>query len=62
MNFLNLFKFLLFIIIFFSFSISSFANANFDKIVQQVSKEAKKKGISSKVINEFKIKTKTSFC
>ena len=58
MNFLNLFKFLLFIIIIFSFPISSFAKANFNEIVQQVSKEAKKKGISSKIINEFKNKTK----
>ena len=58
MNFLNLFKFLLFIIIIFSFPISSFAKANFNEIVQQVSKEAKQKGISSKVINEFKNKTK----
>jgi membrane-bound lytic murein transglycosylase B len=58
MNFLNLFKFLLFIIIIFSFPISSFAKANFNEIVQQVSKEAEQKGISSKVINEFKNKTK----
>ena len=58
MNFSNLFKFLLFIIIISSFPISSFANANFREIVQQVSKEAKQKGISSEVINEFKNKTK----
>ena len=58
MNFSNLFKFLLFIIIIFLFPISSFAKANFNQIVQQVSKEAKQKGISSKVINEFKNKTK----
>ena len=58
MNFSNLFKFLLFIIIIFLFPISSFAKANFNEIVQQVSKEAKQKGISSKVVNEFKNKTK----
>ena len=58
MNFSNLFKFLLFITIFFLFPISSFAMANFNEIVQQVSKEAEQKGISSKVINEFKNKTK----
>ena len=43
MNFLNLFKFLLFIIIIFLFPISSFAKANFNEIVQQVSKEAETK-------------------
>ena len=58
MSFSNLFKFLLFIIIIFSFPISSFAKTNFNDIVQQVSKEAKQKGISSKIINEFKNKTK----
>ncbi len=58
MNFSNLFKILLFIIMIFLFPISSFAKANFDEIVQQVSKEAKQKGISIKVINEFKNKTK----
>ena len=42
----------------FLFSVSSFAKANFNEIVQQVSKEAKQKGISNKVINEFKNKTK----
>ena len=58
MIFSNLFKFLLLIIIIFSFPISSYAKTNFNEIVQQVSKEAKQKGISDKVINEFKNKTK----
>jgi len=58
MNFSNLFKLLLFIIIIFSFPILSFAKGNFNDIVEQVSREAKQKGISSKVINEFKSKTK----
>ena len=58
MNFLNLFNFLPFIIPIFLFPVSSFSKANFDEIVQQVSKEAEEKGISSKVINEFKNKTK----
>ena len=58
MNFLNLFKFLPFIIPILLFPVSSFSKANFDEIVQQVSKEAEEKGISSKVINEFKNKTK----
>ena len=58
MNFLNLLKFLLFMIFIFLFPISSFAKANFNEIVQQVSKEAEQKGISSKIINEFKNKTK----
>ena len=58
MIFSNLFKFLLLIIIIFSFPISSSAKTNFNEIVQQVSKEAKQKGISDKVINEFKNKTK----
>ena len=47
MNFLNLFKFLPFIIPIFLFPVSSFSKANFDEIVQQVSKEAEEKGISS---------------
>ena len=51
MIFLNLFKFLLLIIIIFSFPISSSAKTNFNEIVQQVSKEAKQKGISEKEIN-----------
>ena len=54
MNFSKLFKFLLFIIIIFLFPISSFAKANFNEIVQQVSQEAKQKGISTQVINEFR--------
>ncbi len=58
MNFLNLFKFFLFIIFILLFPVSSFAKANFNEIVQQVSREAEQKGISSKVINEFKNKTK----
>ena len=58
MNFLNLFKFFLFIIFILLFPVSSFAKPNFNEIVQQVSKEAEQKGISSKVINEFKNKTK----
>jgi len=58
MIFSNFFKFLLLIIIIFSFPISSSAKTNFNEIVQQVSKEAKQKGISDKVINEFKNKTK----
>ena len=55
---LNLLKFLIFIIFIFLLPTSSFAKANFNEIVQQVSKEAEQKGISSKVINEFKNKTK----
>ena len=58
MNFINLFKFLLFIIYFFILPVSSFAKANFNEIVQQISIEAEQKGITSKVINEFKNKTK----
>ena len=58
MNFLNIFKFLAFIIFILLFPVSSFAKTNFNEIVQQVSKEAEQKGISSKVINEFKNKTK----
>ena len=58
MNFLNLFKFFLFIIFILLLPVSSFAKANFNEIVQQVSKEAEQKGISKKVINEFKKKTK----
>ena len=59
MNFLNIFfKFLPFIIVILLFPVSSFAKANFNEIVQQVSKEAKQTGISNKVINEFKNKTK----
>ena len=37
---------------------SSFAKANFNEIVKQVSNEARQKGISNQVINEFKIKSK----
>ena len=55
---LNLLKFLIFIIFIFLLPTSSFAKANFNEIVQQVSKEAEQKGISSKVIDEFKNKTK----
>ena len=55
---LNLLKFLIFIIFIFLLPTSSFAKANFNEIVQQVSKEAEQKGISSKVIYEFKNKTK----
>ncbi len=58
MNFLNFYKFLLFIIFTLLFPVSSFSKANFNEIVQQVSKEAEEKGISRKVINEFKNKTK----
>ena len=58
MNFLSFFRFLLFIILIFSFPFSSFANANFNEIVLQLSREAEQKGISSEVINEFKNKTK----
>ena len=56
MNFLNFYKFLLFIIFTLLFPVSSFSKANFNEIVQQVSKEAEEKGISRKVINEFKNK------
>ena len=58
MKFFSFFKFPLFIILIFLFPVSSFAKANFDKIVLQLSKEAEQKGISIKVINEFKNKTK----
>ena len=58
MNYLFFFKFLLFIIFTLIYPFSSFAKANFNEIVQQISKEAEKKGISNKVINEFKNKTK----
>ena len=58
MNFFNFYKFLLFIIFIFLFPISSFSKANFNETVQQISKEAEKKGISSEVINEFKNKSK----
>ena len=58
MNFLNFYKFLLFIIFIFLFPISSFSKPNFSEIVQQISKDAEKKGISSEVINEFKNKSK----
>ena len=58
MNFLNLFKFLPLIIFIFLLPVSSYAKANFHEIVQQVSKEAEQTGISNKVINEFKNKTK----
>ena len=43
MNFLNIFKFLAFIIFILLFPVSSFAKNNFNEIVQQVSKEAKQK-------------------
>ena len=58
MNFLNFFKFLLFIIFIFLFTGSSFAKANFNEVVRQISKEAELEGISSKVIDEFKNKSK----
>ena len=58
MNFLNFFKFLLFMIFIFFSPVSSFAKADFNEIVRQISKEAEKEGISSKVINEFKNKSK----
>ena len=58
LKFLSFFRFLLFIILIFLFPVSSFGKANFNEIVLQVSKEAEQKGISSKVINEFKNKTK----
>ena len=58
MNFLNLFKIILFMIYTFLLPISSFAKANFNEIVRQISNEAKQKGISNQVINEFKIKSK----
>ena len=58
MNFLNFFKFLPLIIFIFLFPILSYAKANFHEIVQQISKEAEQTGISNKVINEFKNKTK----
>ena len=58
MNFLNLFKIFLFMIYIFLLPVSSFAKANFNEIVRQVSNEAVQKGISEQVINEFKIKSK----
>ena len=58
MNFLTLFKFILFMIFIFLLPVSSFAKANFNEIVRQVSNEARQKGISIQVINEFKIKSK----
>ena len=58
MNFLNFFRFSLFMICIFLLPVSSFAKANFNEIVQQISKEAELEGISSKVIDEFKNKSK----
>ena len=58
MNFLNFFKFLLFITFIFLLPVSSFAKANFNEVVRQISKEAELEGISSKVIDEFKNKSK----
>ncbi len=58
MNFLNFFKIILFMIYIFILPESSFAKANFNEIVKQVSNEARQKGISNQVINEFKIKSK----
>ena len=58
MNILNFNKFLLFIIFIFLFPFSSFAKNNFNEVVLQISKEAELEGISSKVINEFKNKSK----
>ena len=58
MIFLNFFKFLLFITFIFLFSGVSFAKANFNEVVRQISKEAELEGISSKVIDEFKNKSK----
>ena len=58
MNSLIFFKFLLFTVFIFLFPFSSFAKPNFNEIVQQVSKEAEQEGISIKVINEFKKKSK----
>ena len=58
MNFFNFFKFLLFITFIYLFPVSSFAKANFNEVVRQISKEAELEGISSKVIDEFKNKSK----
>ncbi len=58
MNVSNYFKFLVFIIFIFIFPFSSFAKSGFNEIVQKIAIEAEQKGISDKVINEFKNKTK----
>ena len=56
MNFLSFFRFFLFIIFIFLFSVSSFAKANFNEIVLQLSKEAEQKGKTAEnveLINEI---------
>ena len=58
MNVPNYYKFLIFIIFIFLFPFSSFAKSGFNEIVQKIAIEAEQKGISGKVINEFKNKTK----
>jgi len=58
MDFYKIFKFLLITIFISLFPVLSFAKSNFSEIIEQVSKEAKKIGVSNEIINEFQNKTK----